>query len=145
VELESSLWELGPSHLSCCEPNTLFRTLLLRNLEMIFSLWTLLNTLPSGSQLALSNAQLWPADSGRCSGDTGALFETRTKKKKTEAGRRGRRKRRRKKERRKREGGKEGRREGRKEGREGVICYLRAVSMEKQPRCCPALLWDQFS
>lgn len=80
AELGSSFWELEPSHLSCCEPNTLFRTLPLRNLEMIFSLWTLLNTLPSGSQLALSNAQLWLAGSGRCSGDTGAIFETTKKK-----------------------------------------------------------------
>lgn len=82
AELGSSFWELGPSHLSCCEPNTLFRTLPLRNLEMIFSLWTLLNTLPSGSQLDLSNAQLWFAGSGRCSGDSGAIFETTKKQRK---------------------------------------------------------------
>lgn len=80
AELGSSFWELEPSHLSCCEPNTLFRTLPLRNLEMIFSFWTLLNTLPSGSQLALSNAQLWLVGSGRCSGDTGAIFEITKKK-----------------------------------------------------------------
>lgn len=72
----SSFWRPEPSHLICFERNTLFRTLSLRNLEMIFSLWTLLNTLPSGSQLVLSQPP-WQRGRGRCSGDTTALFGTK--------------------------------------------------------------------
>lgn len=72
----SSSWSSGPSHLICFERNTLFRMLSLRNLEMIFSLWTLLNILPSGSQLILSHPP-WQRGRGRSSGDTAALFGTK--------------------------------------------------------------------
>ena len=65
-----------PSHLICFGRNTLFRTLSLRNLEMIFSVWTWLNMLPSGSQLTLSHP-LWQRGRGRCSEDTTAPFGTK--------------------------------------------------------------------